>query len=190
VAQFRIFLARNSKNWHQFLISIMVSTTLEEGQIGILKHMDDEAVVCAFLYAPVGLPSPWGWAPLSFLGAEGRLLDKTEDLPIRVTSMRLRGRWLGRLMHLLNVKENEKETYLKKSMAELAGSYHNYMWFEMVGFSKYRTTLRLFLHNLLSPLLNRSADRSSDLIYQFLAPSLFAQHLQSKFKSYPLLSFI
>ena len=67
-------------------------TTLEEGQIILLKHLGNEASRCAFLYGPVGLPPPWTWAPLSLPGCSG-ILMRHEDLPIDQVEQGLKGTW-------------------------------------------------------------------------------------------------
>ncbi|EED15940.1 hypothetical protein TSTA_010570 [Talaromyces stipitatus ATCC 10500] len=46
-------------------------TTLIEGQILLLKHLGQEAAILTSLSSPIGLPSPWGWAPLVIPGASG-----------------------------------------------------------------------------------------------------------------------
>ncbi|GAM37375.1 hypothetical protein TCE0_023r07248 [Talaromyces pinophilus] len=46
-------------------------TTLVQGQILLLKHLGQEAAILTSLSSPIGLPSPWGWAPLVIPGAAG-----------------------------------------------------------------------------------------------------------------------
>ncbi|KAE8550260.1 hypothetical protein EYB25_006482 [Talaromyces marneffei] len=46
-------------------------TTLIQGQILLLKHLGQEAAILTSLSSPIGLPSPWGWAPLVIPGASG-----------------------------------------------------------------------------------------------------------------------
>jgi hypothetical protein len=47
------------------------NTTLIQGQILLLKHLGQEAAILTSLSSPIGLPSPWGWAPLVIPGASG-----------------------------------------------------------------------------------------------------------------------
>jgi hypothetical protein len=46
-------------------------TTLIQGQILLLEHLGQEAAILTSLSSPIGLPSPWGWAPLVIPGASG-----------------------------------------------------------------------------------------------------------------------
>lgn len=50
-------------------------TTLIQGQILLLKHLGQEAAILTSLSSPIGLPSPWGWAPLVIPGAVGGSLS-------------------------------------------------------------------------------------------------------------------
>ena len=51
-------------------------TTLEEGQIILLKHLGINAYCYAWRYAPVGLPPPWTWAPLISVNGGGIILSQ------------------------------------------------------------------------------------------------------------------
>ena len=63
-------------------------TSLVEGQIRLLQHLGQHAARCASLFAPVGLPAPWSWAPLSFVGSGGGLC-----VGVSVTPDGLVGAW-------------------------------------------------------------------------------------------------
>jgi hypothetical protein len=105
------------------------NTTLEEGQIRLLEHMGQDAALCSLLYGPVGLPSPWSWAPLTFLGCGGPFLL---GAPLQATSFGLYGWWKCRHVRFLRVDQTD-EIYYVRVLAELVGSFHDYIEVEMRG---------------------------------------------------------
>lgn len=65
------------------------NTTLIQGQLILLKHLGKHAARCAGLHGPIGLPSPYSWAPLTFAGSSGGLTSRGRA----VTSSGLMGAW-------------------------------------------------------------------------------------------------
>jgi hypothetical protein len=49
------------------------NTSLVQGQIRLLEHLEGHAARCAGLFGPIGLPSPWSWAPFCLPGCSGGL---------------------------------------------------------------------------------------------------------------------
>jgi hypothetical protein len=100
-------------------------TTLEEGQIILLKSLGNDAYRYAWLHGPVGLPPPWTWAPLVVVNCEGLVLR--EGLSMHLDEQGLHGTWLAIAVELKEIKDTSDEDSLGKSMARVTETFHDRM---------------------------------------------------------------
>ena len=116
-------------------------TTLEEAQILLLKHLGAEATRCAFLFGPIGLPTPFRWAPLCLSACLGTLLNGPGK--IALTERGLIGEWVYKLVKLEAadvLPESDGDSY-PSFMVGILGTYVNYMRFKTSGEEKVFATV-------------------------------------------------
>ena len=104
-----------------------VDTTLEEGQIMLLKSLGNDAYRYAWLHGPVGLPPPWTWAPLIVVNSEGTILR--EGLSMLLDEQGLHGTWFAISVELKDVEDPSDEDSMTKSLARITGTFHDCMTF-------------------------------------------------------------
>lgn len=82
------------------------NTSLIQGQLILLKHLGQHAARCVGLHGPIGLPSPYSWAPLTLAGTSGALTSRGRA----VTSSGLMGAWSWK-----EVKATQRESTAARS---------------------------------------------------------------------------
>jgi hypothetical protein len=82
-------------------------TTLQEAQIILLKHLGEDAYRLSWLHGPVGLPSPWTWAPLISVNCDGILLPI--GIPISVEKAGLHGGWPAVAVEYVSIEEDSED---------------------------------------------------------------------------------
>jgi hypothetical protein len=104
------------------------STTLEEGQEMILRHLGKRAARLAPLHGPI-MPQPWSWAPVTLAGTSGFLQPSGDERPLHRDG--LRGRWAAwRIVKVLNKIDLGEEGYTQK-LARLTGSCYDTTLFQV-----------------------------------------------------------
>ena len=107
-------------------------TSLEEGQVLLVKALTDlypDAGILAELNGPVGLPKPWGWAPISLPSSSNIGVVYNEGR--KVTADGLLGRWGWREVRVQSKTSGNWTTApVKEPVASLTGNNRDEWIFE------------------------------------------------------------
>ena len=114
-------------------------TTFFEAQIILLEHLETDAYRYAWSHAPVGLPSPWTWAPCTIVNCEGYILPR--GLPLRVDSQGLHGIWFAAAVELKDIEVGEERDTPAQYSARTTGTFHNRMTFALEDESVFRASV-------------------------------------------------
>ena len=107
-------------------------TTLEEGQVKILRYLGKRAARLAPLHGPI-MPQPWSWAPLVLPGTSGFLQPQGEERPLHLDG--IRGRWAAwPVLKMLGKLNLGRDGYCEQ-LAQLTGTCYDMVKLEVMGAS-------------------------------------------------------
>ena len=106
----------------------------------LLRNLGSDAARYAFVFGPIGLPSPWQWAPLYFSACSGILMNAS---PMMIsTEQGLVGKWSYQVVKLKKVHplKSDADSY-PNFVIKVLGSLVNYMEFSTTNGSEIFTTV-------------------------------------------------